>query len=252
MKSVLRGSLLLDAVCVVRPNEFSPFWSLMSTSTISSTSTLKGWFLVSLVSNVATHRYVSVTKGWVTPLFVWVVSDGMITILQNKTESLNILYTIVLKLTLCIYFLLCLFCSISLPVFCKVSIEVLGLGKQELDELRALADTGIALHQFTAVFVQSLQSEHRLTGTPLLHVFPHSCCCKCIFFLLLLNNECLNLYRFKGKLAEYLPLNLGTILPDLLMGFEGNFFLSCLYRNKHAYVILLNWSQHIYSIYTVK
>lgn len=186
MKSVLRGSLLLDAVCVVRPNQFSPFWSLMSTSTISSTSTLKGWFLVSLVSKVATQRYVSVTKGWVTPLFIptlllsRVVSDGMITILQNKTESLNILYTILLKILVCIYFLLCLFCSISLPVFCKVSIDVLGFGKQELDELRALADTGIALQQFTAVFVQSLQSEQRLTGIPLLHVCPHSCSCKCI------------------------------------------------------------------------
>lgn len=60
---------------------------------------------------------------------------------------------------------------------------------------------------------------------------------------------CLNLHCFKEQLVEYLPLNLGIILPDLLKGFEeGNFFLSCLYRNKQADVILLIWSKHICSI----
>ncbi len=59
------------------------------------------------------------------------------------------------------------------------------------------------------------------------------------FFLLLLD-EGLNLHIVSWTTAKYLPLNLGTILPDLLMGFEGgNFFLSCRYNNKHIYVILL-------------
>lgn len=156
MKSVRRGSLLIDAVCVVRPNEFSPFWSLMSTSTISSTSTLKGWFLVSLVSYVATQRYVSVTKGWVTPLYVWVVSDGMITILQNKTISLNILYTIVLKILICIYiFCFACFAVLAYLFFAKSALMSWDLGSRnwmssELWQIRG------------SLFISSLQYSSRI------------------------------------------------------------------------------------------
>ena len=67
-----------------------PALSLIRTSTFSSTATLKGLFLVSLVSYEATHLYVSVTNGWVTlppsvcaPLLLRSSSEGMIMMLRR-------------------------------------------------------------------------------------------------------------------------------------------------------------------------
>lgn len=82
--------------------QYIPALSLMSTSSLSSTATLKGLFFVSLVSYGATHRYALDTKGWVTlpllrclfaksgpPLTVGMLFDCRIITLQGEKSSFN-------------------------------------------------------------------------------------------------------------------------------------------------------------------
>lgn len=65
-KATVQETTWRTDILLLYENNYKPALSLMSTSSLSPTVTLKGLFFVSLVSYEAMHWYAFDTKGWVT------------------------------------------------------------------------------------------------------------------------------------------------------------------------------------------